>query len=340
MPANGWALISEMRQTEALEGVMRLKRDWLLLGGLMATAVLLLAAVIARSLSRPLLQLAAASRSVSGGDLSVRTGITRPDEIGDLGRAFDRMTAALQGSYRELVTAERRLAQSAKLAAIGELVAAVVHELRNPLSAVKMNLRLVERRIGESGSGGNLGEHLSIANEQLGRLERMLNQLLDYAKPVTLKSQPIEPAALVQGAVQTFQAELGNRKVELRTILEPRLPGILGDPELLEQALGNLIRNALEAMPEGGMLTIRAESDPTERNMLAISVGDTGRGVPLEMRERIFEPFFTGRPGGTGLGLPNARKAVELHRGLLTVGSAAEGGAVFTIHLPQGDADG
>lgn len=338
LPGMNWALIGEMNQDEALAELLNLQRSWLIIAGLTLIVVIIVVAFITRSLSLPILRLTRAAERISQGDLSVRTGIERQDEVGVLAKTFDHMSEALvesrrslEKSYQDLVGAERRLVQSEKLAAIGELVASVVHELRNPLSAVKMNLKILARKHPPEGAAA---ESLTIAQDQALRMERMLSQILDYSKPVKLNPAPTQVASLLNETLDPLKELISAGKIEVAIETQPGLPHLMIDRELMQQALGNLIRNAVEAMQ--GHLHARLQLSAYQRHSgeLAITITDNGPGMSPAQLERIFEPFFTTRKEGTGLGLPNARKVIELHRGSLTITSREGQGTVAEIILP------
>ncbi|RJP82619.1 MAG: HAMP domain-containing protein [Candidatus Zixiibacteriota bacterium] len=340
LPAANWALIGEMSQAEALAEVGELQRNWLVISAVTLVAAFIVVAVITRSLSHPILRLADAARRISRGDLGALTGIRRSDEIGTLAQSFDQMAAALavsrqylERSYQDLIAAERRLVQSEKLAAIGELVASVVHELRNPLSSIKMNLKMLARKLPAEGT---VSESLSIAQDQVLRLERMLTQILDYAKPVALNPVPSDLRDLLRQALESQGELVESAGVQVEWDVPDGLPPVTVDQELMGQALINLVRNAVQAMaPSGGKLRLSARvADSRE---LVLEIADTGPGISEAQRERMFEPFYTTRLVGTGLGLPNARKAVELHRGRLEVAGREGDGTTARIIIPLGN---
>lgn len=333
----GWALIGEMSAREALSEVRYFRRSWLLGLSLTLVGVLVVVAWISKSISRPILKLSEAAKRISAGDLTVRTDLRRDDEIGRLGETFDRMSAALEESrksqersYAELLAAERRLVQAEKLAAIGEWVAGVVHELRNPLSAVKMNLKIVSKKESENTS---VEEHLRIAQDQTHKLERMLSDLLDYSKPVQGKSEPLEIGAVIRDSVDYLREFAQARGISIELLIAPESATIQGDKDLLAQALTNILRNAVEAYGDSMQGTVRVIARE-ESGEIVIEIEDQGKGLTKTQLDRIFEPFYTTKPDGTGLGLLNARKAVEFHRGKLEIESHENIGTRVRIRLP------
>ncbi len=340
IPLTGWALIGEMSAREALAEVQHFQRNWLLGLSLTLGAILVVVAWISKSISRPILRLSEAAKRISAGDLTVRADLRRNDEIGRLGAAFDQMSAALEESrksleksYTELLAAERRLVQAEKLAAIGEWVAGVVHELRNPLSAIKMNLKILSRK---NSGDASVEEHLQIAQEQTLKLERMLSDLLEYSKPVKGKIEALEMGAVIREAAAYLQEFSHARGVSIELQITPEMPPLQGDKDLLIQALTNILRNAVEAYDgsRGGTVTVTVREAGDETGGIMIEIEDRGKGLTKTQQDRIFEPFFTTKSDGTGLGLLNARKAVELHRGRLEIESHENVGTRVRIYLP------
>jgi signal transduction histidine kinase len=336
----GWALIGEMSAREALAEVWRFRRNWLLGLSLTLVVILMVVAWISKSISQPILRLSAAAKRISAGDLTARTDLRRNDEIGRLGEAFDQMSAALtesrkslEKSYDELLTAERRLVQAEKLAAIGEWVAGVVHELRNPLSAIKMNLKILGKK---KFADTTAAEHLQIAQDQTQKLERMLSDLLEFSKPVKGKSERLEIGGIIREAAAYLQEFALVRGIKLELQIAPEYPAVQGDKDLLVQALTNILRNAVEAYGDSmlGTVTVTARETHAESGGVLIEIEDRGKGLTKTQSDRIFEPFFTTKPHGTGLGLLNARKAVELHRGRLEIESQENVGTRVRIYLP------
>lgn len=345
LPMTGWALIAEMNQSEALAGLESLKRNWLVVFLATLATILVIVAVLARSISRPILSLTRAAERVSKGDLSARADIRSHDEIGVLANTFNDMGEALidsqlslKESYQKLIQAERKLIQSEKLAAIGEVVASVVHELRNPLSAVKMNLKILARK---QEPDSPLWKNIEIAQDQVLKLEHMLSDILDYAKPVELHRASHDASRLLGEAVELLQERIDKYHVEVIWRLQPDLPALKCDRELILQALINLIQNSIEAVANRDLrqLTLTTLSLASDDAEVVIELSDTGVGLSPSQLKRVFEPFYTTRRDGTGLGLPNAKKIIELHRGRLDISSRQDEETTVRISLPRGGND-
>jgi signal transduction histidine kinase len=282
-------------------------------------AILVVVAWVSRSISLPIQKMAEASLAVSKGDLDRKVIVDLRDELGELATRFNLMVGSLRESQRQLVQSER-------LAAIGELVASVVHEIRNPLSAIKMNLRILEHKCETSPA---VAEHFELASAQMERLEGMLKDLLDFSKPVRIEKKPIPIGEIVNYAIRHVPDGMGNVQVEMK-IKDP-MQKITVDKDKIEQVLLNLLVNSKQATPGGGRITVTSlhTHDGT-----VITVTDTGEGISQENLTRLFEPFFTTRKHGTGLGLANAKKIVEAHGGQIRVKSAVNTGTEVEVELP------
>ncbi len=233
----------------------------------------------------------------------------------------------LRRSYAELARAQEQLVRRERLAALGELAAVVAHEVRNPLGAIFNSLGALRRMIRPEGEPLML---LDIVGEEADRLNAIVGDLLDFARPSkpSIRPEPVEPlldevlaAALAQAAPA----------LEVVRDVEEALPPVPADARQLRQALLNVAQNAVQAMPNGGRLTVRARQD---EGALRIEVADTGPGVPPELREKIFEPFFSTRASGTGLGLAVVRRVLQDHRGTAVAEEAPGGGTAVVLRLP------
>jgi two-component system sensor histidine kinase HydH len=227
------------------------------------------------------------------------------------------MVADLERHSRELLQAER-------LAAVGRLAAGVVHEMRNPLSALKMNLSALQRSEALSDMER---EQLAIAIEQGGRLERMLEELLDYSRPVQLKLSEFPVGRLLERARELSLAEAESRGVKLELQLEEEY-SLQADEEILLRALLNLVENALQFSREGQSVRLIAGRGNLE-------VVDEGSGMSDSVLERVFDPFFTTREGGTGLGMCNVKKFVEAHGGKIRIESREGRGTRVSLQFAQ-----
>jgi signal transduction histidine kinase len=253
------------------------------------------------------------------------------------GGLIDRDTylVARELAARVAITVERDDAVSAlddarRLAALGQFAAAIAHDIRTPLTSISLNVQILRRKLDVSDDDR---EHLDIALEELGRLDRSVAEILDFAKPVRLASESIDVGELLETAAKGLSPVLSEKGVALRC--EPASRPVLtihGDPQRLRQVLANLVGNAADASKPGAHVTLRALAAPDRS--IEIEVEDHGRGIGAADLPRIFEPFFTTRPDGTGLGLAICHKVVRAHGGDIKVRSTVGEGSTFTVVLP------
>jgi two-component system sensor histidine kinase HydH len=242
----------------------------------------------------------------------------------DLQQTTNRLTEVygeLQQNFEQMKRAER-------LFAVGQLAAGLAHELRNPLGSVAGAAGILQRN-------ANLEpkhqECLEIIQKESQRLNRLLTEFLDFARPRPPKYQSIDVDSLLGSVIQLAAHGVGQDSIVLRKDVAPQLPLVDGDSELLKQMLLNLIINAVHAMPNGGEVVVSAS---LHEGQVLIRVRDHGCGVAPECRDKIFDPFFTTKEGGTGLGLPVAHQIVEQHGGILTAEPNPDGGMTFSTRLP------
>ena len=250
------------------------------------------------------------------------------------GRRRDRQAAALIQSQMEAIHAARaRLTQSEKLAALGQLAAAIAHEVRNPLAVI----RSAAQGVAEALPAGEVESRraCSFITAEIDRLTSVVSSLLAFARPLRLEPRAVTLDGLFDRALLLARDELAAKQVRVRRAEPASLPALRADADLISQVLLGLLANAAEAVPVGGEVILGGRE--SEGNV-AIEVADSGPGIPPELRGRIFEPFFTTRPQGTGLGLAVARQIVEAHGGRIEVGDSPAGGARFSILLPAAGA--
>ena len=284
--------------------------------------------LISRSLARPLNELRHAMAVVGAGDLDHAIAPRSSDEIGDLARAFAQMTEKLRHSRAQLV-------QSEKLASIGQMAAGVAHGLRNPLASLRAAAQLAQHRV----EGPAAREPLNAIIEQVDRLDLRIAHLLTFSRPAPFRPLRESVRTLIDGALSGFAELLRQRRVELAVNVPPTLREIRVDPMRLEQALTEIISNALDALPEGGQLTIAARADGQGRaDGVALEITDSGPGIPAEILPNLCEPFFTTRPEGTGLGLAIAKRLVESWGGGIELTSTPGRGTTVAIRFQAGAA--
>ncbi|HXV77989.1 MAG TPA: ATP-binding protein [Candidatus Polarisedimenticolaceae bacterium] len=243
-----------------------------------------------------------------------------------------------------LLRKNRRLEHARQSAArasyVGLLASGLAHEIRNPLNAMSMNLQMLEEELQgvELAEHDDLGELLESTKSEIQRLESLVNNFLAYARPSPPRLASRNLNGVVREVLKFLEVDFRQSKVELRSELEPLLPDTEIDDTQFKQALLNLLVNARQVLSAGGVVTVRTRAGA--RGEIVLEVEDDGPGIPREMRERIFEVFYSSRGGGTGLGLPIARQIIERHGGTIELDSEEGRGTRFTIHLPRHHARG
>jgi signal transduction histidine kinase len=251
-------------------------------------------------------------------------------------------------AYERLAASFERTKEAERLAAMGQLSASLAHEIRNPLASLKGSLPIITEGIPQDDSRQ---EFVQIVEKEIRRLEGLTGQFLNYAKPPSPAWAKDDLDAVVQGVVRLVEKQAQRHQVEIETLLAQDLPLSRMDSSRMRQVVLNLALNAIEAMPEGGVLRFTTKLEaaaPVARashskttgahelsaGTLLLVVEDTGPGIEAKIRAHLFEPFVTTKERGTGLGLAVVYQCVKLHGGTIEVAESAEGGARFTIRLP------
>jgi len=273
--------------------------------------------------------------------------LTRPRDASPAGRVIRVSTSPLRDlrgevggvvllvrDCSEVAELEQQLRQADKLAALGTLSAGLAHELKNPLSAIDLNLHLLveELRAGQALPAG-AHEYLEVIQTEIRRLNTLAENFLRLSRPTPPRLGPVEVNEILRHVLTLVAREADDRKVEVRVELGRGGLTVMGDEGQLSQVLLNVVLNALQAMRGGGMLRVMA-GRVEGRGAVEVQVADTGVGIPAEDLGRIFDPYFTTRPEGLGLGLAIAKRIVEDHRGQIQVRSTPGVGSVVSIELP------
>ena len=313
-------------------------------------AIIIVGYAISQSIARPILKLRTLTQSVASGDLEQSIGLQRSDEIGDLAQAFDSMTVKLRERtleaarlYAEAIqrnkelaetnerlrTTQMQLIQSEKLAAIGQLTAGIVHDVKNPLTVIKgvAELLLSEESLPQ------YNQELSLIRESALKANNIVSDLMKFARQSQPEMGTYDMRDTVEAALRLTAFPIRKAHVQATKDLPSQAVIMTYDYQQIEQVLVNLINNAVQAMPNGGSLCISlVQAD----GAAAISVQDTGVGIPPENLNRIFDPFFTTKPEGegTGLGLSVSYGIITNHSGRIEVESIPGKGTTFTIVLP------
>lgn len=314
----------------------------LIIGFFVISAIFLLGGELI--INSPLNRLTKAMKRVESGDFSVRIEDGRDDEIGYLTSVFNNMINTIELSKKELQKCHlQQMEKASKLASIGEIVSGIAHEIKNPLAGISCAIQVLHSEI------GNDETKKTIINEvfnQIKRLDRTVKDLLDYAKPKPPTLVLTNINDIIRRILFLIYSEARNNKVVIETDIEEGIPEFMIDPDQMQQVFLNLAINAIQAMPGGGRLGIKIfQKDYSEiqeqiqlpsknDKILIMKFEDTGTGISQEDMENVFEPFFTKKTKGTGLGLPITQKIINEHGGKITVQSELGKGSVFTIYLP------
>jgi signal transduction histidine kinase len=326
-----WTLVAEVPTDDALGELAALRRLSLVLGGAFAVLVIVAGWLIAGSIVAPVRRLLTATRRVAAGDLDVTVSEAAKDEIGELTEAFNEMAAELRGKQARIEALHRQdIERAEQLATVGELATGVAHEIKNPVAAISNGLDLVLRRTDEDVS---LQPIASEMRHQLGRIDRAVRDLLAFARPAQPSLASTDLSEVVRRAVALVTPTAVKRDITVDFESVVPLPPVMADPELMGQAVVNLLLNAIQFSEEGGhvgAITGRRGSD------IFIEIRDTGPGIQAAVLDEIFKPFFTTRHSGTGLGLSITRGIVERHGGRIEVETAPGRGSAFVLLIPLG----
>ncbi|MCL4808085.1 MAG: HAMP domain-containing protein [Thermoanaerobaculia bacterium] len=293
--------------------------------------------VVTRNATKPVEAVAEAARQVADGRLDVVVPVDRADEIGQLAVAFNRMTSAL----RERQDLLARLAAAEKRAEIGHLAAGLAHEIKNPLNALSLGLDVLRRRHrpADEDAAADQAARIEALRGEIDRLATLINNFLAFGRPLSLTVAPVDAVALVRDTLADLSETAEQARVKLETALPGGLPRVLADGSLLKSAVWNLAQNGIQGMErEGGTLHVSARQvapSPDEGPRLVLAFEDEGHGIDVAHLPRLFEPWFSTKEGGVGLGLAMVKRIVEEHGGRVEAENR-EGarGAAFRIWLP------
>jgi len=294
--------------------------------------------LIVRLVSQPVRELLQQMRRVERGDLNARAAGHRLDEIGELARDFNAMVRSLDAAKHELHEShEKQMQQASKLATIGELAAGIAHEIRNPLAGIGAAVEVI--------ADGHDKEVVGEIRRQITRLNNTLRELLDFARQREPEIAPCDVGELIRPMLALVRSDAQKHHIQIVEDLPAELPAISADAGQAQQALLNVLLNAIQAMPDGGTLTVVARAtrpcpggnnngrDARSTTAVDIVITDTGVGISAENRPKIFSPFFTTKHRGTGLGLAITRSIMEKHGGTIRVESETGRGTTFTLEF-------
>jgi len=302
----------------------------LLVGGGGIILAILLSSWVAARVTRPVEQLARAAQDVAAGEWGTRVEVHGGDEIAQLADSFNRMTA-------ELLAQKERLVQTERVAAWRELARRLAHELKNPLFPLQLTVENLMRARTQSPEQFDevFRESSSTLLAEISNLKTIIGRFSEFSKMPHPQLQPVQVNEILRRVVKLYQAQLqapGRAAIDCKLELDGSLGTIAADPDLLHRALSNLVLNAMDAMPNGGTLSLRSSRDDGK---VIIEIADTGSGLTREECERIFTPYYTSKQHGTGLGLAIVQSVVSDHGGRISVQSEPGRGTAFVIELPD-----
>ncbi|MEO8701532.1 MAG: ATP-binding protein [Kofleriaceae bacterium] len=318
---------------------------------IVVVTTIVVGALASRFVSRPITKLLRGIDDVAKGDLSHVILSERDDEIGTIATRFNEMTFSLRESRNETqrqneakLALEQRLGHTEKLATIGQLAAEIAHEVGTPLNVIAGRARSIQRK---SKDPDAVEKNAGIVAEQTARITRIIQRLLDFArrKVGAPERSAVNLNELSLTTMELLAGQFSSAKVRTRLERAEALPRVAGDADRLQQVLINLLLNAVQAMPDGGALVVETRvvrrarpglEGGTEQDFVMVGVIDTGTGIPADIKDKIFDPFYTTKEGqgGTGLGLAVCSGIVKEHDGWIDVEDGANGGSVFRIYVP------
>ena len=277
---------------------------------------------------KPLNRIRKGAEVIGKGGFGYQVPVASHDEIGELAQTFNQMAIQLKESFESIQKSQERIIQAEKLSSLGQLSARLAHELKNPLTSIKMILQAI---LDGSPTPEMTKEDAEVILKEVKRLDAILTQFLSFAKPPRLELRPLNLGHVIEEVLSLMKTKFDRSRVRVSQEISG-LPEIKGDYEKMTQVLINLLHNSIQAMPEGGKLEIRVQEifDDNQRRVL-LRVEDSGQGIPEEYRKKVFDPFFTTKEGGTGLGLSIVYSIIKEHHGSIELESQVGKGTVFAI---------
>jgi signal transduction histidine kinase len=292
------------------------------------------AILLAQRITGPLKKLVDATVKISKGKLAQRIEITSQDEIGNLAKSFNKMSRQLLLTRKKMEEANKKLLQAEKLASIGRISAGIAHEIRNPLTSVKLNIQ----KLYQSDNLNDVEkEHLNLSQEGIKYMEKSIKDLLDFTRASELNRAQFSIEQILDESIKMLADSLDLKKIVLEKNYPDESPQVLVDGDKLRQVFLNVLRNAYEAVDEGGKISISVfllKERPGKK--IKVEISDNGSGIPEKDRDIIFEIFYTTKTTGIGLGLAIARKILEQHNGSIRVDENMNKETLFEILIPVG----
>ncbi len=321
IPEFKWLLISQFETGNALQQFEKYIFYGLITAFFTLIILILLAKNLSKRLAAPLDELTRVARQISGGQNNERLPPFQEEYAQEVGVAFNAMMDALEKQQQSVI-------QSTTLSTVGKMSSSLVHEMRNPLSSIKINLQAIARKIKDD---EGYSEMATISLMQVNRLEGMFKDLLQFSKPIDIHKKPIKFADLVNEALASVKPEAEKNNIDIQVEDQLQDFPFQADKESSCRALINLASNAIQWSESGSVVTISGRRPTESKGVAIIQVTDTGPGLRPEQMERVFQPFFTTRELGTGLGLANVKKVMDYQGGSVLAKNNPTGGASFSL---------
>jgi len=279
---------------------------------------------LSKLITKPLYALVEFTKTLSAREFGKKITVGSKGEVEELAETFNKLSFELKIYKEKMEESYQQMLRTEKLTALGRLSAGLAHEIKNPLTSIKMLFQVFK------GSAKPTPEDMEVILTEVKRMDDLLTKFLSFARGDSFNLKEIDVNEMIRQAINLTTFKLREQDITLELNLSKSIPLIKADRSLLEQAMLNLLFNALEAMPTGGMLHL---STNLEDHSIAIRVKDTGEGIPAEIQGKVFDPFFTTKSRGTGLGLYIVHNIITAHDGMVTFKSK-RGETIFTVNLP------
>lgn len=288
---------------------------------------------LARRYTAPIHRLAADFKRVAGGDLSVTFPVDSTDEIGELASAFNDMVEKL----REREALEKRLYEAEHLSRVGQLASGIAHEIRNPLNYISLAIDHLSSEMVANcpEKAADMTAVTDKIRDEVRRANYMVINFMNYGRPLKVRKTLISYEELLDKTLPVLQDKLAEQQVTVELDIPADLPPLSLDPELMRNCITNFITNAAQAMPEGGIIRLGAGLIPDDPGWVQVTFADQGTGISEEDLSKVFQPYFTTKDLGIGLGLAITERIIKEHGGTITVTSHPGNGTIFTVLLPM-----
>ena len=324
-------LVNNIIDLQKLLGVYTLRKEgglraflWVelvVLFVVLAVGGAILAALLARNVTKPILSLVAGTREVARGNLDYKVEVKGKDEIAALEDSFNSMVKQLRDSRERIIRAER-------LAAWREVARRIAHEIKNPLTPIQLSMYRLRKNLGSDRYDEIFQQSYTSITNEVESLRNMVTEFSDFARMPKPRTSLVDPTEIVQNAINLY-TELPDN-ITLHTELADDLPQVMADSNQMRQVLHNLMSNAVDAMSDGGQLSVKTQ---LEADDVVIQISDTGCGMSEEVRQKIFTPYFTTKETGTGLGMAITAQIIEEHGGEISIESEEGVGTTVTVKL-------